>query len=219
MKKQALVIGLGQFGMSLVRSLTALGVDVFAVDRNPNLTRFAADVAAEAATFDGADEEALARTAPARRDVCICAIGDESRESAIICTAMLRQMGAPRVIARAADPVLERILKLVGAHEVVNPEDAFGQRLAAHLAHEGVMGEYPLSAGIIITELRVPDAFVGRTLIELGLPRKHGITVVALQRGAETVPTPDPRDPLRRDDLLVVVSKTGAVAKLLDRMG
>ncbi|PKN32339.1 MAG: TrkA family potassium uptake protein, partial [Deltaproteobacteria bacterium HGW-Deltaproteobacteria-20] len=55
MKKQALVIGLGQFGMSLVRSLTALGVDVFAVDRNPNLTRFAADVAAEAATFDGAD--------------------------------------------------------------------------------------------------------------------------------------------------------------------
>ncbi len=219
MKKQALVIGLGQFGMSLVRSLTALGVDVFAVDRNPNLTRLAADLAAEAATFDGADEEALARTAPARRDVCVCAIGDESRESAIICTAMLRQMGAPRVIARAADPVLERILKLVGAHEVVNPEDAFGQRLAAHLTHEGVMGEYPLSAGIIITELRVPDSFVGRTLIELGLPRKHGITVVALQRGEETVPTPDPRDPLRRDDLLVVVSKTGAVAKLLDRIG
>ncbi len=219
MKKQALVLGLGQFGMSLVRSLTELNVDVFAVDRNPDLTRLAADVAAESATFDGTHEEALARTAPARRDVCICAIGDESRDAAIMCTALLRQMGAPRVISRAADPVLERILLLVGAHEVVNPEHAFGQRLAVHLAHEGVMGEYPLSAGIKITEMRVPESFVGRTLIELGLPRKHGVTVVALQRGSEAYPSPDPKEPLQRDDLLVVVSKTGAVSKMLDRIG
>ncbi|HNS98413.1 MAG TPA: TrkA family potassium uptake protein [Polyangiaceae bacterium] len=218
MKKQALVLGLGPFGMALVRSLTALGVDVLAVDKNPKLTRLAADIAAEAASFDGADEEALARAAPGRRDVCICAIGDESRDSAIMCTALLRQMGARRVIARAADPVLARILKLVGAHEVVNPENAFGERLAVHIAHEGVMGEYPLSAGIIITELLVPEAFVGKTLIELELPRKHGITVVALQRGSDTVPTPDPRSPLRRNDMLVVVSRVGAVSTLLDQL-
>jgi trk system potassium uptake protein TrkA len=127
-------------------------------------------------------------------------------------------MGARRVIARAADPVLARILKLVGAHEVVNPENAFGERLAVHIAHEGVMGEYPLSAGIIITELLVPEAFVGKTLIELELPRKHGITVVALQRGSDTVPTPDPRSPLRRNDMLVVVSRVGAVSTLLDQL-
>ncbi len=216
MKKQALVLGLGQFGMSLVRSLTELRVDVLAVDRRPELTRQAADVAAQAATFDVTDESALAQAAPERRDVCICAIGAEAREASIMCTALLRQMGAPRVIARANDPVLERILRLVGAHEVVNPEREFGRRLAAHLVHEGVMGEYPLSAGIIITELLVPDAFVGRTLIDLGLPRQYGLTVVAIQRGDETLPTPDPRAKLRRDDILVVVSKVGAVAKMMD---
>jgi trk system potassium uptake protein TrkA len=151
--------------------------------------------------------------------VCICAIGDEARESAIICTAMLCQMGAPRVIARAGDPVLERILRLVGAHEVVNPERAFGQRLAAHLAHEGVMGEYPLSEGLTITELEAPRMFVGRSLLELELPRRHGITVVAIQRDGETLTAPDPRAPLREGDLLVVVSHTGAVTKLMDRVG
>ena len=216
MRKQALVLGLGQFGMSLVRSLSELRVDVFAVDRKPELTRQAAEMAAEAATFDVTDEAALARAAPERRDVCICAIGAEARDASIMCTALLRQMGAKRVIARANDPVLERILRLVGAHEVVNPEREFGRRLAAHLAHEGVVGEYPLSAGIIITELRAPEAFVGRTLIELGLPRKYGVTVVAIQRGDETLPTPDPRAPLKTDDLLIVVSRTGAVAKMMD---
>ena len=159
------------------------------------------------------------RSAPARRDVCICAIGDEAREAAIICTAMLCQMGAPRVISRAGDPTLERILRLVGAHEVVNPEQAFGQRLAAHLAHEGVMGEYPLSEGLTITELEAPSAFVGRSLVELELPRRHGITVVAIQREGKTLTAHDPRAPLRKGDLLVVVSHTGAVSKLMDRVG
>lgn len=219
MRKQALVLGLGQFGMSLVQSLTELRIDVLAVDRRPELARAAADRGAEAASFDVTDEAALAGTAPARRDVCICAIGAEARDASIMCTALLRQMGAPRVIARANDPALERILKLVGAHEVVNPEREFGRRLAAHLSHEGVIGEYPLSAGIVITELRVPDAFLGKSLIDLGLPRKYGVTVVALQRGSDTLPTPDPRDKLRPDDMLIVVSKTGAVAEMMDRFG
>lgn len=218
MNRQALVIGLGQFGMSLVRSLSELSVDVLAVDRRTDLTRIAAEVASEAATFDATDEAALARAAPERRDVCICAIGAEARDAAIMCTALLRQMGAKRLIARANDPALERILRLVGAHEVVNPEREFGQRLAAHLAHEGVVGEYPLSAGIIITELRVPPPFVGRTLIELALPRRFGVTIVAIQRGPETLPAPDPKGKLRSDDLLVLVSKTGAVAEMMDRI-
>lgn len=219
MKKQALILGLGQFGMSLVRSLVALDVDVLAVDRNHKLVRQAADAGADSAMFDVTDQDALERAAPGRRDVCICAIGTESRDAAIMCTALLRQMGAKRVISRASDTTLERILLLVGAHEVVSPEQAFGQRLAVQVAHEGVMGEYPMSDGITITELRTPESFVGKTLVELGLPRKYGITIVALQRNAHTYPSPDPQKPLQRDDMLVVVSQPGAVSNMLDRLG
>lgn len=127
MKKQAIVIGLGQFGMSVARALSERGVDVLAVDIAEERVRVAAGFAAEAACFDAMDTDALARTSPERREVCICAIGDEAKEASIICTALLRQMGAPRVIARANDDLHERILKLVGAHQVVNPERAFGE--------------------------------------------------------------------------------------------
>lgn len=219
MDRQALVIGLGQFGMSLARSLTEVGVDVFAVDREPERVRVAAGFAADAAAFDATDEAALARVAPQRRDVSVCAIGDEAREAAIICSALLRQMGAPRVIARAGTDLVERILLMVGAHEVVNPERAYGQRLAVHIAHEGVLGEYPLSEGLAISELHVPAAFVGRSMAELQLPRRHGVTVVAIQRGTETVTAPDPQRPLASGDVLVVVAKTGAVANLMERLG
>ena len=82
-------------------------------------------------------------------------------------TALLRQMGAPKIISRATDDLHERVLRLVGAHEVVNPERAYGERLATRLAHQGVADIIPLGDGLALTELIVPASFVGRSLIEL----------------------------------------------------
>lgn len=219
MRKQAIVIGLGQFGMSLARSLTERGVEVFAIDEAEERVRTAATFAASAVAFDATDEAALARAAPERRDIVVIAIGDENKEASIICTALARQMGAKRVIARATDAVHERILRLVGAHEVVNPERAFGERLATRLLYTGVIDEVPLGEDLVISELRVPQAFVGRSLIELALPKRHKITVVAIRGRAErgvTLPRPDAK--LEADDVLVVVAPKGAVAALLERL-
>lgn len=221
MRKQVMIIGLGQFGMSLGRSLTARGVEVLAVDRSTDLVEQAMDFAAQAVAFDAMDEEALGRAVPARRDVCVVAIGNEAREASIITTAMLRQMGAPRVVARATDELHERILRLVGAHEVVNPERAFGERLATRLAYAGVLEEAPLGEDLAITELRAPTSMVGRSLLDLKLPRRFGVTVVAIRRaqdgrGRLLIPRPD--EPLQAEDILVVVAPPGAVTELLERI-
>ena len=100
MSKQALVVGLGQFGLALSRSLAAKGVEVLAVDRREETVRAAASFVTEAVCLDATDEISLARTLPERRDLCVCAIGDESRESSILVTALLRQLGAKRLVAR-----------------------------------------------------------------------------------------------------------------------
>ena len=222
MRKHALVIGLGQFGMSLARSLTDRGVEVFAVDRRADLVEEAADFVAEAVVFDASDEDALARAAPAKRDVCVVAIGNESREGSILATAQLRQMGAPYLVARATDDLHERILKLVGAHEVINPERAFGERLATRLAFAGVLEEAPLGEDLAITEIRAPASMVGRTLLDLRLPRRFNVSVVAVRRqqdgrGKLLVP-PRPEEPLQAEDILVVVAPPGAVTDLLERL-
>ena len=84
MKKQAIVIGLGHFGMSVAQALSERGIEVLAVDTQEDRVRIAASFAAEAACFDATDTDALARTAPDQREFCVCAIGDESKESSII---------------------------------------------------------------------------------------------------------------------------------------
>jgi trk system potassium uptake protein TrkA len=205
--------------MALARSLTERGVEVLALDESEERVRTAAAFVSSAVALDASDEAALARTAPERRDLAVCAIGDEAREASIICTALLRQMGSPRVVARATDAVHERILRLVGAHEVVNPERAFGERLATRLLYSGVIDEVPLGQDLVITELQAPPAFVGRTLVELALPKRHRLTVVALRRpGERGISLPSPTAKLAPDDVLVVVAPVGAVADLLDRL-
>ncbi|MCC6214994.1 MAG: TrkA family potassium uptake protein [Polyangiaceae bacterium] len=218
MRKQAIVVGLGQFGAALTRSLAARGVEVLAVDTNEERVQAVAAVAAHAAMFDATEEAALQRAAPERRDLCVCAIGEAGREASILTTALLRQMGAPRVVARAMDPLHERILRLVGAHEVVNPERAFGERLASRLLTAGVIDEVPLGDDLVITELRPPPAFVGRTLADLTLPKTYSVTVVAVRRPGAPVTMPTPATLLTAEDILVIVSPPGAVPAMMDRV-
>ena len=219
MSKQAIVVGLGQFGMALATSLAEKGVEVLAVDTDEDHVRVAAPLVAEALRLDGTDEQALARTLPDQRDVCVCAIGNEARESSIIATALLRQLGAKRLVARAVDPLHERILRLVGAHEIVNPERAFGERLATRLLYADVVDEILLGRDLVLTELHPPGAFVGRTLAELQLPNRFEVTVVGVRRpDRDTVDLPTATRRLAEDDLLLVVARPGGVTRLLDKV-
>lgn len=217
-KRQIVVIGLGQFGMALTRSLSERGAEVIAIDMDEDRVQAASAFASEALCFNATDEAALAKIQPAKRDVCVCATGDQSRESAIICTALLKQMGAKRIIARAHDDLQKRILYLVGAHDVVNPEAAYGEKLSNRIVYDKVLEEMALGTDLVITEFRVPEVFVGKTPIQLDLRKRYGLIIIAVRQGESgNVLLTDPQRVIGAEDILIVVSKEGAVAKLLAR--
>lgn len=219
MRQQALVVGLGQFGMALARALAANGEEVVAVDRRPERVQMASLFATEAVEMDAMDESELARLRPGTRDLCVCAIGDENREASIVVTAMLRQMGARKLVARATDEMHERILLLVGAHEVLNPERTLGERLAARLSFHGVIDTLPLGDDLVITEMAAPTVSEGRKLVDLELPRRFQLTVLAVRRnvrGAGRVLLPSAEMVIEGGDLLVLVGPTGAARRLAE---
>lgn len=217
-KQQAIVIGLGQFGTAVARALAERGVEVLAIDSVEERVQAISAHIAEAMCFDATDQEALQRTSPDKRDVCLCAIGDDAKEASIICTALLRQSGAKRVIARANDDVHARILSLVGAHQVVNPERAFGERFASQIVHEGVKGEMLLGEGVLLSEVETPEAFVSKSLGELRLPSRFGVTVVAIRKhGSGVVLLPHVNTTLESGDVIVLVGRQGAVAQMMEK--
>ncbi len=214
-----MVIGLGQFGMGLVKTLSRKNVEVVAIDTDEKKIQMASAYVTEAYCLDGTQEEALASLKPRLRDVCICATGDQSKEAAIIATALLKQMGAKRVIARANDELHARILKLVGADEVINPEWEFGSKFANRIINEDILEEMSLGEDLVVTELKVPKEFLGQTLVELNLRKRFEITVIAIRNTRSgDVHLPNPQSAMTEGDVMIVVSTRECIAKMLNRV-
>ena len=102
---------------------------------------------------------------------------------------------------------------MVGAHEVIIPEQDFGRRFATHLLYRNMIADGDLSSELNLTEIKLPSSMVGKTLIELALPKKYGIIVAAV-RHEGILNRPDPEKPLSEDDMLLIVSDENAIAKL-----
>ncbi len=220
MTKQVVVIGLGQFGLGLIKALSETNTEIIAVDRDEKRVDLASAWVSKALCLDATDEEALSQIRPDLRDVCICATGDESKEVGIICTALLKQLGAKRIISRANDDLHARILKLVGANEVVNPEWDFGARYAPRVLSENVIGEMVLDADLVVTEINAPEKLCGKPLSALDLRRIYGITVIALKSiKTGQVKQAGPDDIINVGDILISASSKDAMNKLLDKEG
>lgn len=216
MPQQILIIGLGQFGMSLSRTLAEKGAEVLAVDFRENLVEEAASYVTEAVVIDATDETELAKLEPEKKDAIVCAIGDDSKEASIICTALLRQMGSQMIIARANEKLHQRILQLVGAHEIINPEQEYGKRFANKLLYRNAIVDTELGEELHLTEISAQPSMVGKTLDELALPKKFGVMVVGIRRSAKgKVVQPYPNEPLKAGDNLIIVSSEKEIPKLI----
>lgn len=217
MARQVLIVGLGQFGTALAKTLSRRGLEVLAVDVESRRVQEIAPHVSEAMVVDAMEEEGLASLAPAERDVCVCAIGDGNREASILATALLRQLGAPRVVARATDDLHARILARVGAHEVVRPELDFAKTLSVRLASDTVLNRVELGGDLALTEVRAPEVLIGQSLRELELRQRYGVIVIAVRtRGSLDVSgLPDPDRPLEPGDVLVIVGSDEASDRLV----
>ncbi len=211
--QQIMIIGLGRFGMALARALSDRGAEVLAVDLKKERVEEAAGFVSHAAALDASNEAQLAQLLPATRHAAVCAIGDEAREDSIMCVALLRQMGCPYIVARANSPIHRRILQMVGAHEIINPQEEFGRRFATRLLLRDIIACTPLNEDLELSEIRLPMKMVGKSLIELALPRRYGIIVAAVRRDGELL-RPDPAVPLEARDRLLIVAGEKAIARL-----
>ena len=212
MSIQVLIIGLGQFGMSLAKTLSQKGAEVIATDINKELVDEASNFLDDAICLDATDEVSISKLCPKERDVVICAIG--AREASILTTALLRQLGCENIVARATDKIHGRILKAVGAKTVINPDLEYGKKFAYKIMFQNVIAD-EASNDIQLLEINVQPFMIGKTLIELMLPNKYGIIVAAVKKG-NSLSRPFPNQKLLKEDKLLLVCNEDAIIKMIE---
>lgn len=216
MTSEYIVLGLGRFGASVARELSGRGQSVVAVDVDPERVDELSRELSSVVIADATDEAALRELQVERVTCAIVAIGTESMESSILATALLRQLGVSRIIARSLGTLHGRVLLSVGAHTVVNPEQEIGQRVARRLVQPNILERLNLAGGVVLAEIELPSTFVDRSAIDLQLREKYGVTVAAVSRDGEVRPVGDAEDTFRERDVLIVVGSPDAIDRFSD---
>ena len=204
--KQVAVIGLGRFGSSVARTLAESGCEVLAVDVDEVRVKAIADEVTDAVRANALEEEALRALGLRNFEVVVVAIGHEV-EASILVTVLLKEMGISKVVAKAQDELHGRVLQKVGADVVVFPERDMGVRLAHTLISRNVIDEIQLSTDYSILEMVAPHRFLGRSLKELELRQRFGLTILAIRREDRIIVSPDAEQTLEEGDILVALGQ------------
>lgn len=216
-RKRFIVIGLGNFGASAAEALHAKGHDVAALDTNPEVVDRIGPLVSRAAVGDGRQREILQRVGAEEADVAIVSTGDDLAAS-VLTTLALRDIGVREIYVKVISRDHARIMEQLGVSETVFPERESAFRLAERVVSTEILNYIQLGRDFSLQELAVPDAWVGKSLRELELPRRYRISVLAVHDilRDEILPVPDPDAPLKESDTILVAGSDGDLQHVVE---
>lgn len=208
--KSFAVIGLGQFGRSVVTELVENGIDVIAMDKNEEVVKSVSGILPTTFVADSTDEKALRELGVDDVDAAIVAFGD-NQEASVLTTVILRELGVKNIIVRADDDYYVAILKKLGATEVITPQRAAGIALANRIGNEDYQDFYKLDNKYSVVSIIVNPGFFPITLKEMNPKNVYGINLVLIKRGSKSF-VPGGNDSILPDDTVYVVGTSKEVS-------
>ncbi|MFH1768573.1 MAG: TrkA family potassium uptake protein [Candidatus Omnitrophota bacterium] len=223
------VIGLGNFGRTVAKSLTEKGAYVIAIDQNAERIEEIKSSVSLAVALNAIDKNALKSVNIDEVDVAIVCFGEDV-EANILTTFLLKKMGVKKIWARAINSLQQEILKTMEIDQVINLEAEMGKIVASSLVSTNLMKHIPLSPGHSIAEVKIPAGFIGKTIRQIKPRDNFNVNIVAIKKKVpaindagerifeeyvEDVPPPD--IPFEEEDILLVVGSDENIRKISDK--
>ncbi|MDQ6421292.1 TrkA family potassium uptake protein [Paenibacillus sp. LHD-117] len=215
MKKKALIIGLGRFGSTVLKEMYSLGHEVVGCDKVPALLREVQNFAEYVVEGDACDDDVLDEMNVEQFDVIVVSTADDF-ESTILIVAKLKKRNCKHVIVKSNDRFRGEILSsIVGADHVIYPEEEAGIRLAKQLSLSSLKEYIELSSLLGGIDTTVPDDFVNKSLLQLNIRQRFGVTILYILRNnnAEPIVSPAPTEVFQEGDRVFLVGKPADLHK------
>ena len=210
--KSILLIGLGRFGTNLAKQLSNLGHQVMGIDKNESRVNETMRYLTDAQIGDSRNEEFLAALDVSSFDVCFITIGKDFKSS-LETTNLVKELGAPFVVSRAACDSQEKFLLKNGADDVVYPEKQLADWAAVRYGSKNLLDYIEVDENTAIFEVPVPLLWTGRSIAHLDVRKKHNITIVAIRQDGKLSGPVMPDTVLTKDMTLLVMGDYKSVRK------
>lgn len=182
--KNILLIGVGRFGRHIAVQLSQLGHQVMAVDTNEERINEVLPLVTNAQIGDVANEEFLRSLGIGNFDVCIVTISG-SFQNSLETTSLLKELGAKCVVSRAERDVQEKFLLRNGADYVVYPEKQMAKWTAIRYTGDHIFDYMEIDDQHAIFEVEVPEAWVGKSVGEVDIRKRFGISILGIRRSGK----------------------------------
>lgn len=211
--KSFAVLGLGRFGTSVANTLNSMGYEVLAVDKCEECVNNILPDITHAVLGDVTDEKLLNGLGIRNFDAAIVSIGGDIQTS-ILVTLLLKEIGVKYVLAKAQSELHSKVLYKVGADKVILPEKDMGVRVAHSLVSKNILELIELSPDNSIMEIKPPKNWVDKSLKDLNIRVKYGISVMAVKKNSSINVSPKADYVIKEDDLLVIIGSNSDIRKL-----
>lgn len=213
--KRFAVIGLGNFGFHAAKALYEDGNEVVAIDSDKARVHAIDPYSTEAIVSDATDKESLKALGLENMDGVIVSTGTKISTSILICL-HLQEMGVKNILAKALDEDHGKILRRVGATEIIHPERDMALRVSRSLSRPNVLDFVPLAEDYDLVQVGPPKEFIGKNLKELNLRAKYNVHIIAIK---ELVPdnfllVPPASFVIKDSDILIMLGKSGDIKKI-----
>jgi trk system potassium uptake protein TrkA len=218
-RRRFIVIGLGNFGSGVAESLHAKGHEVVALDVDEAAVDRIGPAVTRAAVGDGRSRAVIERVGGDDADAAIISTGDDLAASVLI-TMTLRDVGVREIYAKVISRDHARIMDQLGVTETIFPERESAVRLAERIVTTEILNYVQIGKGFSLQELAVPETWIGRTLRELELPRRHRVSVVAVHDilNDTIITVPDPDAALKESDTVIVSGADRDLQTLVEKL-
>ena len=190
-----------------------MGCDVLVVDESYEKVQEISDKVSYAVKADVSEPDALQALGGRNLDGVVVAIS-ESLESNIMATMLCKEMGIPPSLQRRKTNFRARSCKeserIVSCILRSRWEAAWQKSLVSKEFVDWIS----LSNDYSMVEIVVPQNWVGKSLVDLGVRERLGINVVGIIKNGKIEVAINPQEPLREKEILIVIGSNDILEKL-----
>lgn len=216
MKKTFLVIGLGRFGLSVVKTLSDLNCEVLAIDIIEDQVNLAANYVSHCAICDATKKQNLKELGVSDVDHAIVSIGGNFQAS-ILTTINLKELGVPKITVRVDEESHIAVMTRLGADKVIIPEEESATSLANEMVFDNLLDYYKVSKDFGVVQFKVGKNFKETTLIDMDSRNRFDINIVGIIRDDKFF-IPKGTDLIKSDDIVLVIGQNNKLNKFSDHI-
>ena len=177
------IIGIGQFGRALALHLAEQGYEVTILDESESIITELKDRVPYALVGDATDIRVLRQLELLSEDTYVIVAVGEQFERNLLITAQLRELGVKNLYTRSVNELHGKLLKLIGVSDLIRVEEVAARQLAARFTNEGLMRLRRMDSTHSLADVRLPEDWVGRKLMEVGLRSEYHLNLLTVRRG------------------------------------